>query len=112
MSITTCIHKKSASSLVEYLSLVIIIIGAIVVIKPYVTRAFVGNWKKSGDSFAFGRRYNTNTIDCDYSATSDNSGIWYDATCYQQSVQACDPGDYTCEDQVKQGCETAFCKNH
>ena len=106
------LRKKKAASIVEYMCLIIITIGAMVVIQPHVIRALGGNWKKSGDSFGLGRRYNSNTIDCDYLQRTANTGIWYDATCYQQSVQACAPGNTICEDGVMTSCATDFCTNH
>lgn len=106
------LHKKRAASIVEYMCLIIITIGAMVVIQPYVIRAFGGNWKKSGDSFGLGRRYNANTIECDYSQLNADAGIWYDATCYQQAVQDCSPGNAVCEDGAKFNCTTGFCSNH
>ncbi len=105
------LRKKTAASIVEYMALVIIVIGGMIVISPYVIRAFGGSWKKSGDAFGMGRRYNGNTVECDYSQLDANNGIWYDATCYQGKVQSCTPGNYACEDDVKTECQTAFCSN-
>ena len=104
-------HKKTAASIVEYMALIIIIIGALVVMGPYVIKAFGGHWKKSGDSFGLGRRFNKNTIECDYFQTGPSTGIWYDATCFQAQVQGCSAANITCEDEVRVTCQTSFCTN-
>lgn len=104
-------RKKSAVSIVEYMSLIIIIIGGMIVIQPYVVRALGGSWKKSGDSFGMGRRFNSKAIECDYTQLDASSGIWYDATCYQGEVQDCKVADFSCEDAAMKACQTDFCSN-
>lgn len=103
------IRKKSATSIVEYMSLAIIIIGGLIVIQPYVVRALSGSWKKSGDSFGMGRRFNSKTIECDYAQLDAASGIWYDATCYHGESQDCKVADINCENTAMKACQTDFC---
>lgn len=104
-------RKKTAVSIVEYMALIIIIAGALIVMGPYFIRGFNGNWKKSGESFGLGRQYRGNSVECEYAATSSNTGFWYDATCYQGGVTACLVGNQVCEDGVKTGCITDLCTN-
>lgn len=93
------------------MSLIIIILGALAVSKPYIERAFGGNWKKSGDSFGFGRRFNTNTVETAYYKSlpqTNSQEIFYDTNCYQGAVANCQPADYACEDTAKIKCKTDY----
>lgn len=44
-------------SFYEYTILIIVIIGAIILMQPYIFRGIMGRWKSIGDTFGFGRQY-------------------------------------------------------
>jgi len=104
------LRNRRAVSIIEYAMLVLIILGVLFVMQFYVSRAFSGKWKSTGDSFGFGRQHSsTKTASCAYAQTSATYGVWYDENCYQQAVTGCSPGDLTCETNARLGCARAYC---
>lgn len=62
----------------EYLVLIVLIIGAFILMQPYILRAFSGRWKGVGDSLGQGRLYDPNkTKECIYDFEFLNE--WYSA---------------------------------
>jgi len=41
----------------EYATLIVIIIGVIIVMQPYIFRGIMGKWRQAGDALGFGRTY-------------------------------------------------------
>ena len=73
-------QSREAFSVIEYVVLVVIIIGAFVVMRNYIQRGIFALWKQDGDSLAFGRQYDSQkTIEC---AFDEVSNIWYDRQCF------------------------------
>ncbi len=89
--------NNRAVTIVEYVMLVVVIVGALYVMKPYISRAFHGRWKATGDAFGFGRQYQAGrTFDCTYYQLNPDYGVWYDDACYAQAIVSCGPGLTPC----------------
>ena len=81
------ILNKKALSVVEYTLLLVIVIGAFLIMKNYIQRGMFGSWAKTGQSFAFGRQYDSQrTIEC-----ATDGSVWYDNNCFKatNSVGSC-----------------------
>ena len=97
-------NKKSAA-VIEYVVLIMMVLGALYVMKPFISRAINGHWKMAGDSFGFSRQYQQGkTTECAYAQISADFGVWFDNNCYTQAVVNCKPGDIDCENQAKLNC--------
>lgn len=102
--------KKRGASMVEYMMLFVIVLGALYVFQTYISRAMNGRWKTTGDSFGMGRQYQSGrTTDCSYVQIDADHGVWVDMACYQQAVTSCKPGDIPCEDAKKSKCHKDYC---
>ena len=51
------IRSRKAGSAIEYMALIIFLLGALLVFKRYILRGFWGQWKKAGDVFGHGKQY-------------------------------------------------------
>jgi len=95
------ILNKKAFSVIEYTLLFVIIIGAFLVMRNYIQRGIFGLWVQPGQSFAFGRQYDSQkTIEC---AFDDHTNLWYDRNCFTSS--GCAIGDASCENS----CSASSC---
>ena len=103
--------NKKAFAVVEYVVLVVIIIGAFLIMKDYIQRGIFGSWTQAGKSFAFGRQYDSQkTIECVF---DDQSNLWYDRNCFDAlSSQKCSIGDAVCEEGIITGgsCAASSCQ--
>ncbi len=73
--------NKKAISVIEYLVLFVIIIGAFLVMRNYMQHGIYGHWGNAGKSFAFGRQFDPQkTIECSF---DEQSNQWYDHNCYE-----------------------------
>ena len=74
------VHKKG-QSVIEYVTLIIFIAVAILVIQKYIVRGISGRWKSVGDTFGFERQYDPQkTYRCAFDFKYTNT--WYDENCY------------------------------
>lgn len=103
--------KRLGVSAIEYMMLIVIIIGGLVWMQQYLQRAFQGRWKVAGDTFASGRQYAPGTIDCSYMQINADYGLWYDDNCYQQRAAICKPADTSCENGARITCQQQYCVN-
>ena len=97
---------KKAFSIIEYIILLVIIIGAFLVLRNYIQRGIYGMWGQAGQTFAFGRQYDLpKSVQC---AFDEISNQWYDRNCFEQGVGSisppCGSGDASCEEPVILGC--------
>lgn len=70
-----------AQAAMEYIFVITLIMFTLLIFQKYITRAFVGRWKGTGDSFSQGRQYDPNsTLRCAYDFQYTNS--WYDEDLY------------------------------
>jgi hypothetical protein len=104
--------NNKGMAILEYALLFLILIGAYQTMQFYISRAFQGQFKKSGDSLGMGRRYDPKaTAECAYTQYNSDYGFWYNDTCLE-SIN-CGPRDYNCEDQAMSvTCKTDFCCEH
>jgi len=88
-------HNKGAST-IEYATVIMFIIAALLITQKYILRSFMGRWKTAGDSFGHGRQYDPRpfgvngeeggTLEC-YWNTTTNSWLsvtgeaYYDGLC-------------------------------
>lgn len=78
------LFKKNATSVLEYTVLVTIIMAAFILMNRYIFRGLAGNWKEIGDSFGFGRQFDTKvTEECGY---LPRAGKWYLSPCFEPCV--------------------------
>ena len=100
------IFNKKAISIIEYIVLLVIIIGAFLVLRGYIQRGIYGMWKKAGNTFSYGRQWDSQkSAEC---AFDEISNQWYDRNCFEQGVASssppCGSGNTACEEPVVQGC--------
>ena len=51
--------RRSASFSLEYATLIVIVAAAMIGMAIYVKRALSGRWRAVGDTFGYGRQYET-----------------------------------------------------
>ena len=97
--------NKKAFSVVEYVVLFVIIIGAFLIMRNYMQRGIYGMWGRTGQSFAFGRQYDSQkTIECDF---DEQTNVWYDHNCVQSQCK----GDSSCIERAVSNCRTSSCSS-
>jgi hypothetical protein len=67
--------------------------------KGYIQRGMNGKLQQTGQSFAYGRQYDSQkTIEC---AFDDVSNQWYDSNCYEyyKNANGCN-GDPSCQESI------------
>ena len=85
--------KNTAASTLEYVLLITIILGAILVTQKYIVRGFAGRWKQVGDTFGLGRQYDPRvTKECVWSGEPQN--LWYNPDCLEQQINLYYQGNY------------------
>lgn len=88
-------------STIEYIALVLFILGAFLVFQNYLVRGFSGRWKSLGDTFSHGKQYDPRpygargsgggTLDCFW---DQETGVWVSEDCFRQNCNCrMDPGD-------------------
>lgn len=51
------VAEKKATSIMEYMALLLFLMAALYIFQFYVVRAISGHWKKAGDTFGGGKQY-------------------------------------------------------
>jgi len=103
-------HKKKALATIEYITLMVILLGVFVVFNTYIIRAMSGRWKSVGEGFDQFRQYDPKaTTRCAYDPNFTNR--WYNADCYEKrcdchTVRAT---NMTCDDCIRTTCGTPYC---
>ncbi|MEW5894922.1 MAG: hypothetical protein AB1650_04080 [Candidatus Omnitrophota bacterium] len=100
------IKKSKAASTVEYMALIVFILGALFVFKRYIARGLWAQWKKAGDVFGHGRQFDPRpfgidgedggTLRCMFvydnpSNIYDSAGVWVDQVKYDECIINKDP---------------------
>lgn len=100
--------NKKATSTMEYVLLIIIILGALLLSQRYILRGFAGRWKAVGDSFGQGKQYDpTKTAECVW---SQNENKWYGPDCFDQYWNTHFPSlVYNCSTSCVSGGNTSAC---
>lgn len=96
--------------MIEYVTVLIIVIGAFLVMRNYIQRGIFGMWRNAGQTFAFGRQYDSQkTVDCAFDAQSN---VWYDRNCYNsyEKINQCN-GGAVCDENIITGnlCSSSSC---
>ena len=104
-------NKQRAFAVIEYVMLISIMILGLVAFQPYIQRAMHGQYRKAGESFAFGRQYSGSaTIQCAY---DDQADVWYSVECFNNEVLKTTPpcknqADYfSCAHAVMHACASS-----
>jgi Flp pilus assembly pilin Flp len=102
--------NKKGFSVVEYAVLFVIIITAFLVMRNYIQRGIYGTWAKAGQTFAFGRQYDSQkSVECSF---DEQSKLWYDQNCYESTYnQTCPVGGNVCSESVISSCQTSTCSS-
>ncbi len=81
------INKKKGQTVLEYVILTTFILFVFLSFQKYIVRAFSGRWKRSVDSFGYGRQFDPNkTVECvQFDATT-----WYDVALYEANGCDCE----------------------
>ena len=100
-------QNMRAVSTMEYLFFMTLILFAILGLQKYMAHGIYGMWKRTGDSFGFGRQSDPNTtIECAYDAALNK---WYDVFCLE-SIR-CAAGDNSCRQRaINEECVLEDCK--
>lgn len=70
--------------MLEYVTLLVFIMGALVIFGNYIIYGLTGKWKKTGESFGFGIHFiPQNSVQCRYD-TYSNTGRWYDVELFDK----------------------------
>lgn len=105
------LKSTRASSVMEYMTLIVFLLSALFVFQHYIVRGFSGGWKNAGDTFGMGRQFDPRsygtkgnlggTLECFYDYTHCQPGqnpllpdplnpcpnnrinAWVDTRCYE-----------------------------
>ena len=81
-------HHKRGTSAIEYVVMIIIIIGAMLLIQKYLLRGIAGKWRDVGDTWGYGRQFDPKkTTECLYDMTVNK---WILYGCFEACISACD----------------------
>src|SRR3989338_5895528 len=103
-------QKTKGQSLIEYITLIVLILGAFLVFQKYIARGFAGRWKSVGESMGQGRIYDPRmTTECIFDSLYTN--LWYDKACFDS--RGCDclsvrANVDTCQDCFDPACTTSL----
>ena len=104
-------RTTKAQSLIEYITLIVMILAAFLVFQKYIARGFAGRWKAVGESLGQGRIYDPRlTRECIFDF--EHTRLWYDQACFK--AYDCDclsvrSNTATCEDCIE-GCADWRCQ--
>ena len=107
--------QRNGQSILEFMLLTVFIIGAFIVMAPFITRGISGRWKATGDSMGSGRLYDPNkTLECRHDFQFE-ANVWYNLDCFEEtcdcySVIRADDRPYRdgCRDCIL-SCRTPMC---
>jgi hypothetical protein len=75
---------NTGQSMLEYVVLIMLLLGAFLIFQKYITQALSGRWKSIGESMSQGRLYSVDhTTECAYDQVHLNQ--WYNFTCFKES---------------------------
>ena len=100
---TRRVFSEEAQSMIEYVTLIALVLGALVVMGNYIIHGLTGKWKATGSSFGFGLHFiPKNTIECRYDVYA-GTGRWYDDNCFDNNNCDCfslQQNSETCRDCI------------
>lgn len=103
-------YEHRGQSLLEYMLLLILIMGMFLVIQKYIVRGFSGQWKNVGDSWAHGKQYDPEkTTECAFDGRYLD--IWYDVKNYEARScdERCTPRIETSVDEAQEHAKECSC---
>lgn len=92
--------KEQGEAVLEYVTMLMLVMAAFIVIDKYAMRAMSGRWKAVGDSFDMGRQYDpliTKRGAFDFVYTDR----WYNQTCFDSNRCSCagvNSSERTCQE--------------
>ncbi len=95
-------YSQRAQSALEFITMVIFILGAFLVFQKYIAHGLAGRWKGIGDTFGQGRVYSeSKTTECAYDAQYFDT--WYDEDCYEANCDCVttQSNPATCKDCIE-----------
>ncbi len=95
-------------SILEYLVVIMIIVGAMFIFKDYIIRGLTGRWKSTSDQAGFGQQYEPNdSVECAFDV--EFGQCWYDTICLEN--KGCSYGNSSCRQLAIGQCNsTAYCQ--
>jgi len=76
--------NRYGQSVIEFMVLIVLILGAFLVFQKYIVRSFAGRWKGVGDSLGSGHIYDAQrTLECAYDPK--HTFEWYNLVCYEDN---------------------------
>lgn len=92
----------------EYMVVILIIVGAMYYFKNYIIRGLTGRWKATSDQFGFGRQFEPHdTVECAYDVEFGQG--WFDSTCVDNV--GCSYGNKACRAAAISQCNrTPYCR--
>lgn len=76
--------NKYGQSVIEFTTLIILILTVFFIFQKYIVRGFTGRWKTVGDALGGGHIYDPKmSLECAYDPMYTNE--WYNAVCYEES---------------------------
>ena len=76
-------QMEKGQSVLEYVTLIIFILGSLWLMQNYISRGISGRWQSVGDSVGQGRLYDPAlTTECAFD-TYAGTGRWYNVTCFE-----------------------------
>ena len=102
-------NTNKSSAIIEYIVVVMVVIGALFVFRIYMAQALSGRWKNMSDVFGLGRQYHpTDTVRCAYDFEYQN--VWYNLDCFEKKCECffVNRTVDTCEKCIL-GCKTTMC---
>ncbi|MFH0753760.1 MAG: hypothetical protein V2A70_04275 [Candidatus Omnitrophota bacterium] len=103
-------NKKQAFAFIEYLMFIVVFLVMFASFQSYIRRALNGQYRKAGESFAFGRQHSAPaTIKCAY---NDQIDTWYSVPCFNNKNLVCKTTRNleTCEQASMSACRTSACE--
>ncbi|MEI6437115.1 MAG: hypothetical protein WCO69_00020 [Candidatus Omnitrophota bacterium] len=105
--------KAKGFAVMEYILLLLVIIGGLTVFRGYFQRAYYGQMATTSETFAYGRQYSPDdTIACAFDDKASVNGVWYSEACYDHlfAQRNCKSSGSGCGNQLMLDC-TAGCFN-
>lgn len=76
-------NKRAGLSVLEYIMVMIVVILALIAMRPYIKNALVGQYRKTGEDLGFLRQYDPkDTRVC----IKDEAGVWYSRRCFENQL--------------------------
>lgn len=100
-------YQNKGFAIMEYMVVLMILVGAMFVFKDYIIRGITGRWKSTSDQMGFGRQYEPqDTVECSYDYEFGQG--WYDVTCFDN--KGCAYNNKSCKQSAIAACLSTWCQ--